>query len=347
MNLIRISRALACAAASAVTAASLLTATPVLSASVTINDQGTCNWSWDANTRTLTCSSTGAPPPAAGQFTCSLAPAGPVSVGTSLPLSLSCSNGTPTQVAWSAQAPGGCTGNCTATFGNGAVTSSGSNSVVLPAAGFWTITATPTPTATPATAQAAVQANAASLGGGGPPGTGNICAEYGFSKTIRSTWDWGSNSHHRVDTYVSGDTAGGTGIGTNGILVVDFVPTGPSDGSPNLATISATGFPSPNMTNMLTVAISTSPCTLTAPVPGSATDTSPTVSFGVGAVPHYWATGAPAAVSLTPGTRYYINVAGRTNVDSNLPFGVETCVPGRLYYPFCEFRLEFAKPAGH
>ena len=39
---------------------------------------------------------------------------------------------------------------------------------------------------------------------------------------------------HRVDTYVTGDTAGGMGIGTNGILVVDFVPTGPFDSTPTL-----------------------------------------------------------------------------------------------------------------
>ena len=110
--------------------------------------------------------------------------------------------------------------------------------MVLPAAGFWTITATPTPTATPATAQAAVQANAASVGGGGPPGnpgnSGNICAQYGFDKTIRSTWDWASNAHIAIDTYVSPDTTGGSGIGTNGILVVDFIATGRWDGAPTL-----------------------------------------------------------------------------------------------------------------
>ena len=142
---------------------------------------------------------------------------------------------------------------------------------------------------TPATAQATVQANAAAVAVA--PSGGNICAAYGFSKTIRSTWDWASNSGHRIDTYVTSDTDGGMGLGTNGILVVDFVPTGPSDSIPNLALVSATGFPAPNMTNVLTVAISTSPCTLYADSPGSATDTSPTVPFGVGAVPHYWASG--------------------------------------------------------
>jgi hypothetical protein len=128
--------------------------------------------------------------------------------------------------------------------------------------------------------------------------------------------------------------------------VVDFVPTGPADTIPNIAWISATGYPAPNMTNQLTVAISTSPCMLYAESPGSATDTSPTLTYGVGAVTSGWASG-PQDVSLTPGVRYYINVAGRANVTPSSPYGAATCVPGRLYYPYCDLRLEFAKPPGH
>jgi hypothetical protein len=141
---------------------------------------------------------------------------------------------------------------------------------------------------------------------------GNICAAYGFAKTIRSTWDWTSNSGHSIDTYITSDTDGGVGLGPNGILVVDFVPTGPPDNLPNIALISAHGYPAPNMTNVLTVAISTSPCTLYADEPRLCDPiTSPTVSFGVGAVT---ASGRAhsTAVSLTPGVRYYINVAGAT-----------------------------------
>jgi hypothetical protein len=85
---------------------------------------------------------------------------------------------------------------------------------------------------------------------------------------------------------------------------------------------------------------------LYADAPGSATDNSATLSFGVGAVPVYWASG-PTAVSLTPGVRYYINVAGRNNVTAANPYGTSTCLPGRLYYPYCDVRLEFTKPVGH
>ena len=154
MNFSQLTRALACSAVFAVAAALLLTAAPVLSASATINDQGTCSWSWDASTRTLTCSPNGAtPPPETTAFTCQFAPAGPVTVGTSLPLMVSCTNGTIATVAWSAQGAG------TAAFAVG-LSGWGGNSVVLPAAGTWTITAIVTPTSggTPVTARAIVQA---------------------------------------------------------------------------------------------------------------------------------------------------------------------------------------------
>ena len=150
MNFSRLTRVLACSAVFAVAAASLLTAAPALSASITINDQGTCSWSWDASTRTLTCSPIGAPPPTEA-FTCQLAPAGPVTVGTSLPLMVSCTNGTIATVAWSASGP--------AAFANG-VSGWGGNAVVFRAAGTWTITAIVTRTSggTPVTVQTIVQA---------------------------------------------------------------------------------------------------------------------------------------------------------------------------------------------
>ena len=340
MKFTRFTHALAGAAIFAVASASSLSSSTALGASITINDQGTCSWSWDASTRTLTCSPVGNPPPRPESFACTFAPAGPVTAGTSLPLMVSCSNGTIATVAWSASGPGN------AAFANG-ISGWGGNSVVLPAAGTWTITAVATATSggPTVTAQAAVQVNAAAVpvvAGSG----GNICAAYGFAKTIRSTWDWTSNSGHSLDTYITSDTDGGVGLGPNGILVVDFVPTGPNDNVPNIALISATGYPAPNMTNVLTVAISTSPCTLYAENPGSASDTSPTVTYGVGAVNRFW-TGQTQDVALTPGVRYYINVAGRDRVTADSPYGTATCVPGRLYYPYCDIRLEFQKPARH
>src|SRR5436190_2416678 len=151
MNFSQSTRALACWAVFSVAAASLLTTAPALSASFTINDQGTCSWSWDASTRTLTCSPVGGPP-ATAAFACTLAPAGPVTVGASLPLMVSCTNGTIATVAWSASGPG------TAAFAYG-VSGWGGNSVVLRTAGTWTITGIVTPTSggTPATVQAIVQ----------------------------------------------------------------------------------------------------------------------------------------------------------------------------------------------
>jgi len=268
-------------------------------------------------------------------LSCALGPAGPTTPGVALALGMSCSGGTPAGASWTATGPG------TATFGS-TQTGAGvySNTVAFSAAGLYTITATPFGGGA---ATQSVQVNAVTVA----PSGGNICAANGFSKTIRSTWDWASNSAHSIDTYVASDTDGGVGLGPNGIVVIDFVPTGPVDVNPNLAVISATGYPAPNMTNVLTASISTSPCTLYASAPGAASDTSPTLVYGVGAVPVYWATGEATAVSLTPGVRYYINVAGRTDVSANSPFGTQTCVPGRQLYPYCDFRVEFSKPSGH
>jgi len=51
-----------------------------------------------------------------------------------------------------------------------------------------------------------------------------------------------------------------------------------------------------------------------------------------------WWDGKPTALSLTPGTQYYINVAGRNG-------GAQTCVPGA--FGLCELRLALRKPIGH
>jgi hypothetical protein len=246
-------------------------------------------------------------------------------------LTVSCSNGTGTGFAWSATAPAGCSGNCTASWGAGAQTSSGSNTLTLPAAGLWNVTVTVTgPSAV--TTQASVQANAAVAGGT------NLCAAQGFSKTIFYKWDWAGAQPSHLDTVYLADMAGGSGLGTNGILVVEFTPNGPADFN-NVSSISATGYPAPNLINTLTMAVSTQPCDLGAPWPASSSSTSPSVAYGVGTVVKPW-TGSKTAVELQPGTRYYLNVAGRDQSGAN------TCVglPGGWN---CDIRLSPQKPPGH
>lgn len=175
----------------------------------------------------------------------------------------------------------------------------------------------------------------AGVGAGGIP-----LSVPGFQKVIHYVWDWSQRDKITLDTASMG------GIGPKDILIVSFVPNGPVDNN-NLASISATGFPSPNMGNMLTVCLSETPGTLYAPEPGTATDTSPTVTYGVGTVERYFWTQEPNAVALTPGRQYFINVAGRDQISASNPLGVPTAVPGRMYYPHCDFRLEAQKPSGH
>jgi len=49
----------------------------------------------------------------------------------------------------------------------------------------------------------------------------------------------------------------------------------------------------------------------------------PTVTYGIGTVGVRWWDNKPTALALTPGVKYYINVAGRSGA-------ANTCVSGRL-----------------
>lgn len=169
----------------------------------------------------------------------------------------------------------------------------------------------------------------------------NAALRAGFSNCLVSHWEWATHDKITVDTSALG------GIGPNGILVVTFTPNLPYDDN-NLALISATGYPAPNMSNALTVCVSDQPCLLYADEPGTATDTSPTVVYGVGAVKKasWWST-VLQGVALTPGVPMYINVAGRDRVSGNTPWGLPTARPELMGYPNCDLRLEAQKPPGH
>ena len=172
--------------------------------------------------------------------------------------------------------------------------------------------------------------------GGNPPGGAVSCAAQGFAKTIFYDWDWNSTVP-QLDTAYMADTTGGQGVGGNGILVVAFTPTGPADNN-NLSFIDAIGYPSPNQGNVMTLSISTQPCDLGVPEPGTSVSYAPTVTYGIGAVAVRWWDSKPTAQSLTPGVKYYINVAGRDG-------STNTCVPG--VFGGCEIRLALRKPSGH
>lgn len=163
--------------------------------------------------------------------------------------------------------------------------------------------------------------------------------EAGFSHALCYEWDWAVPINAL-------DTANIGRLGVNGILVVRFVPTGPVD-KDNLASLSAVGHPAPNMMNELTMALSSQPCVLNAPFPGTSVGNSPSLTFGVGTVPISGFTGRPSAVALLPGTPYYINVAGRNNVSVSNPFGTPTAIPSGLNYPHAEVRVTLHKPSGH
>jgi hypothetical protein len=333
MNLAGISRAFACALAGAAATAALFVVAPAHAATVTIEDGGACaSWNWNASLQTLSCNAGSLPPPPSPSFACSFSPApGAAQAGQALGVTVACTGGTATAFAWSATAPAGCQGNCTATWGSGG----GSNNVTLPSAGIWTLRANVTSsTGASAQAQASVQVNAV-VGGGGT----NLCAAQGYAKTIFYNWDWSGGPVSRLDTLYMSDMAGGTSLGTNGILVVAFKPTGPAEFN-NITAVSATGYPAPNMINNLTLAISTQPCDLNPPAPAVSSSTTPSVSYAVGTVPTYWSTGAKVAVELQPGVQYYLNVAGR---DAD---GTQTCTSP---YPGwnCDVRMSLQKPLGH
>lgn len=272
-------------------------------------------------------------------FACSFNPTpGTATVGTALPVNVSCSNGTAASFAWSVSPPAGCSANCTATLGSGASTTTGSNTLTLPSVGIWTVTVTAQQQGG-GSAQALASVQASTQVGGGT----NLCADKGFSKTIFYNWDWAAAPISKLDTWTMADTTGGTGLGTNGILVVAFTPNGPAD-TDNTATLAATEYPGTSTISPMTLAISTSPCELNVAAPGTSTATSPAVQYGVGTVTIPW-TGIPSAVALTPGVQYYINVARRDNVAAATPYGAQTCAAPQS--GVCDIRLQVQKPPNH
>jgi hypothetical protein len=163
----------------------------------------------------------------------------------------------------------------------------------------------------------------------------------GFSKTLFVPWDWASSLNH-VDTYVTQ-----SGLGTNGILVIPFTPTGPADNI--VVQLSATNYPAGNMLNTKRLSISTTPCDLNPPEAASAvTGTTPSLSYVVGTAPISQITGKPSAAALTAGVQYYVNIAERSGVNNSNPLGTQTCIPPlpgtTSFYPNCELRLSLQKP---
>ncbi len=300
-----------------ITTAALVGASPARGA-VTIDAPCAGTWNWNAATQTLSC--TGSPPPAPGAPTACVLTANPSSLTAAGPVSLSVScQGTVTSYAWSASPSVAFTGTGTTTGNqNGADISANT-----------TFTVTATNGVGSAQASRTVQV-------GGVVG-GLSCP--GFTRTLLVNWDW-ATVLTKIDTWQVQN-----GLGTNGILVVPFTPTGPADNAASL--LSATGYPAPNMGNELRLAISTQPCDLNPPAPAAASGPSPSVFYVIGTSPVSGITGRPTKAALTPGVQYYINVAGRTGVSASSPSGSTSCVPGGLQYPNCEVRLSIQKPAGH
>jgi len=334
----------------------LLVAGPAHSASVTINDGGACtSWSWDANTSTLTCGSAPPPPPPAGAPTgcnaptLATTPTTLTSAGGTANLNITGCSVTSGTITYDWYRGGSSASGPTASSSwsdslptnNLSTQVTTSYQVRVCAAGTNNCTVLPT---SPLTATVPGASTGGGGGGGGTPPGAVSCASQGFAKTIFYNWDWTGNVTH-LDTAFMTDTSGGAGLGTNGILVVAFTPNSPADVN-NLTSISASGYPSPNMGNNLTLAISTRACDLNPAAFATSTSSGPTLRYGVGSVPTSWISGQPIAVALTPGTTYYINVAGRDSVGPNTPNGAQTCTPG-LYYPYCDIRLGLQKPPGH
>jgi hypothetical protein len=273
-------------------------------------------------------------------FTCSFNPApSTATVGTALPLTVTCQNAdtsSPLSFAWTA-GPG------VATFASASPTSTGSNSVTLPSAGVWTITANVTNGATnSASPKAIVSAS--------NPGNTNLCAPQGFAKTIYYKWDWAAFPS-KIDTQSMTDMAGALGIGPNGILVIEFTPTEPHNPGtgtnpyPYMSHVDVTPYPggAGRPTNV-TLAISTAACDLNPPAPATGTSSSMSMPYGVGPVQIPWATGKPTAVSVMPGTTYYINVAPRENISAT-SIGTPTCSSSVV--GVCDLRFSFFKPGQH
>jgi hypothetical protein len=315
----------------------LLVAGPAQSVSVTIDASACANWTWNSATRTLSCDTVQPPPAPAGAPTgctpsISTNPAALTSAGGTATLNVTgCVPSTGLSYAWtkngasfsSAQSPVDTLPGNTST--TAAATTSYQVRICNGSACTNSLPATPLSATVPA----------ASVVGGGGDGTIS-CSAQGFSKTVFYDWDWASTVP-QVDTAYMPDTAGGKGVGPNGILVVAFTPTGPAENN-NLSFIDAIGYPSPNQGNVMTLSISNKPCDLSIPDPGTSVSYAPTVTYGIGTVGVRWWDNKPTALALTPGVRYYINVAGRSG-------GANTCVPGA--FGSCEIRLAFRKPAGH
>ena len=148
----------------------------------------------------------------------------------------------------------------------------------------------------------------------------------GFARVLTARWDF--KSPLVIDTVrLSG------GLGTNGLLVVSFTATGAEDG--RFASIQAVGYPgSHNTTAKRTMAISTKPAVLYEKAPlVMAAGATATLYYCMGKPPF------PYTAQLTPGVRYYINVAMRSGVSAVSPQGRETCIAKAANYPRCEMRL--------
>ena len=314
----------------------LLVTGPAQSVSVTIDAGGCASWTWNSASRTLTCDTTTTPPPpppADAPTGCtpsiSTNPAALTSAGGTATLNVTgCVPSTGLSYAWtkngasfsSAQSPSQTLAANTST--TTAATTSYQVNVCNGGACTGNIPVTPLTAIVPAAS------------GGGT--VANSCAAQGFAKTIWYDWDWGSTVP-QLDTAYLSNTEGGMGIGTNGILVVAFTPTGPADVN-NLSYLDAIGYPSPNQGNIMTLSVSTKPCDLSVPEPGTSVSYAPTVTYGIGTVGVRWWDNKPTAQALTHGVRYYINVAGRSS-------GAETCQAG--VFGSCELRLALRKPSGH
>ena len=308
-----------------ITAAALLGSTPARSA-VTIDIPCSGTWSWNAAAKTLSCVPDA--PPAAGAPSCSLAatPSSLPAGGGPLTLTATCTN-SPTGYTWSASPA--------ATFTGGADTgATNTNGATISANTTFTVTATNGSGS--GQASRTVQVGAVVAGAISCPG---------YSKTVVVNWDWGNSSLTKIDTWQTQN-----GLGTNGILVVPFIPTGNADNI--VAQLSVTNYPASQMVNTKRLAISTQPCDLNPPqVAGSAAmavgGSTPTVYYVLGTSPVSGITGKPTAVALTPGVQYYINLAERQGVNGADPDGTQSCVQGQQFYPNCELRLSLGKPSGH
>jgi hypothetical protein len=293
-------------------------------------------------TITLGWSSAPPPPPPAAPTGCTAAlnttPATLTSAGGTANLSVAGCSGTVTSYAWSRN--GTPNVNSNASWSDTLAANSGTTAVntsyqvsVCNGTACATFPATPLTATVPGTS--------------GNPST-NLCAAQGYSKTIYYDWDWNAAPIGQIDTAYMTDQAGGQGVGTNGILVVAFTATAPTDpyDATLVPSVRATGYPAPNLINQLTLAVSTQPCQLHVPAPGTSTATGPTVKYWVGTVPTYWTTGQKVAVELVPGTKYYVNVASRDGVSATTPNGTNTCVSLPAGWN-CDVRLTLQEPPGH